>query len=445
MTENTNPSRIKEVQILNENGAPVGGKVKISPDAVDVMVHDASKQSTHHVSLQDFLFAKFDEAEVSVGGVPMVIRKVSQDANGEKVYFTVDPSSHSMWQGWYDHLDMTKKRLAGLYTEDGYSKADFLLGQENDNENDIQAQYTLIDTIDDGVVNNNIKMVIAHYPGIQDHKDGTGEIKYDAKQSFYSVDQDLYIKNEAGQFQNIGQGFYIKNEEDYDVISPIYTLGPVTGLEDAYIPIKECALYTDITMSSLIEQDLYIRGASGYEKMPEDAYVLILSQRKEIPYTAEEKAKELMFSFGEKSFWQALIDSKLDAKDKLIGIYDNNGNCVGHFEATRYNIDALKEVYKTGFNVGTGAAPDENNDIKIITWGQIETDEEAMGLLIDLSKKSIYQHLIELKDFWITLPFEEYETGIGNNYGLNIVNKNDILSLHFADNTLSEETTEEVE
>ena len=166
MAENTNPGRIKEVRILGDDGTPVGDKVKISPDAADVMIHDASEQSTHHVSLQDFLFATFDEAEISIGGTPIVIRRASQDANGEKVYFTVDPSSHSIWQGWYDHLDMTKKRLAGLYTEDGYSAADFLLGQENDNENDVQAQYTLIDTMDDDVINNNINKVnhLAHPP-----------------------------------------------------------------------------------------------------------------------------------------------------------------------------------------------------------------------------------------------------------------------------------------
>jgi hypothetical protein len=47
MAENTNPSRIKEVRILGDDGTPVGEKVKISPDAADVMVHDASDNANH--------------------------------------------------------------------------------------------------------------------------------------------------------------------------------------------------------------------------------------------------------------------------------------------------------------------------------------------------------------------------------------------------------------
>ena len=429
MAENTNPSRIKEVRVLNEAGTVIGDKIKISPDAADVMVHDASELTTNNASLQDFLFAKFGETLLDGSSIP--IRVVSYK-DGEIEYFTVDPSKHSVWQGWYDHLDMTRKRLAGLYTEDGYGKADFLLGQENDNEKDIQAQYTLIDTIDDDVIDNNINKVIAHYQNIQNHQDATGKIKYDAKQSFYLVDRDPYIKNEAGQFQTVSQGLYITNEEeDYVPISTIFTLGPIAGLEGTYVPIKECALYTDMTMSSLIQQELYIYGASGYEKMPEDAYVLILDSKKEIPYTEEEKAQELMFSFGKKSFWQAIIDKELENKDKLIGIYNKDGDCIGHFEATRYNLDALKEVYNGGTPVAIYRGFDEegNEIIQEFTYGKIEEDKDAMDLLVDLSTKSIYQHLIDLKDFWITLPFEAYNKI--NENGLNIANKKDIKQLHF--------------
>lgn len=359
------PNRIKEVQILGDDGAPVGGKVKISPDAKDVMVHDAS-DNANHASLQDFLFKKFDWAQVG----DKTMRIVSTDEEtGEIEYFEIDPTNHSVWQSWFDYQDMTKKRLVGIYTGDGYKNADFLLGQEADE----QAEHTQTDKKTEQEkqeeINNNIESVIYQYPRIQD-----------------------------------------KKTETEDEIEKVYS--------DYHIP----------------DNIQYDNGNIAWENLPE-------TQK----YSQEDKAKELMLAFGEQSFWQALIDRELENKDKLIGIYDSNGNCVGHFEATRYNIDALKKVYEKGFNIGTGAAPDENNDIKTIKWGQIETDEEAMGLLVDLSKKSIYQHLIELKDFWITLPFEEYETGIGNNYGLNIVNKNDILTLHFADNTLSEEATEEVE
>jgi hypothetical protein len=52
-----------------------------------------------------------------------------------------------------------------------------------------------------------------------------------------------------------------------------------------------------------------------------------------------------MLAFGETSFWQALIDYIDEERNRMIGIYDNQGNCVGHFEATRYNLDKLKDVY----------------------------------------------------------------------------------------------------
>lgn len=427
MAENTNPSKIKEVRILNENGELVGDKVKISPDAADVMVHDASEQTTNNASLQDFLFTKFGETLLDGDPIP---KRVVSYKDGEVEYFPVDPSKHSVWQGWYDHLDMTKKRLAGIYTEEGYSQADFLLGQENDNEKDIQAQYTLIDRMNDEVINNNINMVITHYPSIQDHKDDDGKIKYDAKQSLYLIGQDPYIKNTTGQFQTLGQGFYIRNEEEgYDIVFP-YTLGPVAGFQDTYTPIKECVLYTDMTMSSLIEQELYTLGPHDkYEKIPEDAYVSIYHQEKEIPYTAEEKAQELMFSFGKKSFWQAIIDKELENKDKLIGIYNKDGECVGHFEATRYNLDALKQVYQDGVVVAEYKGEDANGApiIQQIKRGAITTDQEAMSLLIDLSSKSLYQHVLELKDFWITLPVEYYDITTSN--GVSIANKKDVNDL----------------
>lgn len=335
MAENTNPSRIKEVRILGDDGAPVGEKVKISPDAADVMVHDASKQNANHASLQDFLFRKFPIKDTNVGQM--------RTNDEEDPYFTVDPTRQSVWQGWYDYQDMTKKRLTGLYKVtqvDGNIKieyvGDFLLGQETD----LQAELTLEDNLTETEIDDNIDKVIELYQ-LANKKDENNEDIPD-----YKVDS---------------------NGED------------------------------------------------------------------EALYTPEDKAKELMFSFGDKSFWQAIINRELENKDKLIGIYNEDGECVGHFEATRYNLEALKEVYKNGVTV----AMDGNNPEQKIEWGVIDSDKAAMDLVVDLSKKSVYQHLIDLKDFWITLPFEVYDNNNINpdteeyELGLNIANKNDIAKLHF--------------
>lgn len=252
--------------------------------------------------------------------------------------------------------------------------------------------------------------------------------------------QDIIQKRLVGLYDKNGDyigDFLLKIEKNDPADTQAqYTLfaAPVDQTSEDYADkIQQIANLFNLT------EDAVLDGAPNYDK---DGKLINLKT-----VSAKEQAEALMISFGNQSFWQTFLEREQLNKDKIFGIYaktDNGVQCIGHFEATRNNINALKEVYKKGFNIGTGAA-DENNNIKTIQWGQIDTDEEAMGLLVDLSKKSIYQHLIELKDFWITLPFEEYETGIGDNYGLNIVNKNDILSLHFADNTLSEEATKEVE
>ena len=331
MAENTNPSRIKEVRILGDDGTPVGDKVKISPDAADVMVHDAS-DNANHASLQDFLFRKFLTKDTNAGQM--------RANNDEDSYFAVDPTQQSVWQAWYDYQDMTKKRLTGLYKVtqvDGNIKVeyvgDFLLGQETD----LQAELT-----------------------------------------------------------NLAQ-----TEIDYNI--------------DKVIELYQLANKKDKDNKDIIDYKVDSNGEDIAE------------------YTPTEKAKELMFSFGDKSFWQAIIDRELENKNKLIGIYNKNGECVGHFEATRYNLETLKEVYKNGVTI----AMDDDNPKHIITWGVIKNDKDAMDLLIDLSKKSVYQHLIDLKDFWITLPFEVYDNNNKDpntgeyELGLNIANKNDIAKLHF--------------
>lgn len=164
-------------------------------------------------------------------------------------------------------------------------------------------------------------------------------------------------------------------------------------------------------------------------------------------YSAEQQAKELMLSFQNQSFWQAMIDKQLEMKDKLIGIYDSDGKRVGYFEATANNLNALKDVYEKGFSVCIN--DDGNQNVTTITWGAIKTDKDAMDLLIDVSKKSVYQQLLELKDFWITLPFESYDAGNDSEnkpiMGLNIVNKNDIATFHLCEMIATQEIKEEIE
>lgn len=164
-------------------------------------------------------------------------------------------------------------------------------------------------------------------------------------------------------------------------------------------------------------------------------------------YTAEQQAKELMLSFQNQSLWQAMIDKQLEMKDKLIGIYDSDGKRVGYFEATVNNLDVLKQVYNEGVLVCIN--DDGNKNVTTITWGEIKTDKDAMDLLIDVSKKSVYQQLLELKDFWITLPFESYDAGNNSEnqpiMGLNIVNKNDIATFHLCEIKATSEIKEEIE
>lgn len=115
--------------------------------------------------------------------------------------------------------------------------------------------------------------------------------------------------------------------------------------------------------------------------------------------SAEAQAAEFMASFGNSSFWQQIIDREIDNKNRLLGLYDADGNVVGYFEPTAQNIEAIKSAYN------------------------LETNKEAYDLVIDLGKKSLYQHLVELNNFWQDLPFEEYNK---DESGVNIATKYDI-------------------
>ena len=67
--------------------------------------------------------------------------------------------------------------------------------------------------------------------------------------------------------------------------------------------------------------------------------------------------------------------------------------------ATQENIEKIVEEY--GFQ-----------DYTVTIGGETTTvtkEAQAEKLLADFSKKSIYQHLIDLESFWVELPIENYE------------------------------------
>lgn len=144
------------------------------------------------------------------------------------------------------------------------------------------------------------------------------------------------------------------------------------------------------------------------------------------PVSAEDQAKELMASLGDSSFWQRLIERERADKDRLIGIYDEKGDLKGHFEPTTENLDAIVDLYNKGilcYENNITAADGKQSNQKVYK-GMVTSLEDAYDLVIDLKKKSIYQHLIELKDFWIVLPFECYDNV--EEAGHSIANKYDI-------------------
>ena len=149
--------------------------------------------------------------------------------------------------------------------------------------------------------------------------------------------------------------------------------------------------------------------------IPSDSSVLV---------TAEEQAEQMLLNFGSGSLWQRVLDEQKQRKDELWGIY-KDGELVGHFEDTRENIDALKDVYGDDETVveitGEGGITQE------VYAKRITTDDEALALLVDLQEKSIYQHLIDLKDFWISLPVEYYLRT--SEEGVSVANKYDIEQL----------------
>lgn len=206
-----------------------------------------------------------------------------------------------------------------------------------------------------------------------------------------------------------------------------------------FLLAQETDTQADYTLMSTVDADENIEQVCSVFNLSDDKKLVlgynaqgqpIIAQK--IDYTSTEQAEELMMAFGEKSFWQAYMERELDKKQKLIGVYkkqaDGSSSCIGYFEATESGVKAIRQVYDTGFTV---ALHSENGEVTQVIRRGTNSDAEALAMAIDLESKSVYQHLIELKDFWITLPFEVYNNL--QDAGVNIANKYDITDLHFAD------------
>lgn len=415
MAENTNPSRIKEVLILGEDGTPVGDKVKISPDAADVMVHDATGSSVNHASLQDFLFAKFTDIFSDAN-----MRKLETDDDGNPIYHQIDPSQGSLWQTWIDYQKIMKRRLVGLYDNEGY-KGDFINDREiPDTPVSLLDKQLAMWSLTEGDKTDpdvNIAAIIDIYnladkQLIDDNGELTGE----------TITKETQAELLAFAFgsESLWQQLLAKHIELKNTIIGLYnTEGALVGdFEPTAINRDKLQVQYDLS------DDIEMKWSSDGKTVIEGENI-----------TANQQARAMMID-SEASIWQSMLSYFQKQKETILGIYDQNGNKVGYFEPTRKNLDALKAVYNQGFEISRELDAD-GNITQTIIWGSVNTDEEAMALVVDTSNKSVYQQLIELKDFWITLPFENYEAGSDGDgkpiFGLNIANKNDITQLHFVD------------
>jgi hypothetical protein len=177
-------------------------------------------------------------------------------------------------------------------------------------------------------------------------------------QSWYDY-QDMNKKRLVGLYKKTAAGTYVYQTADF-------LLGQETDIQAQYtletaepnVPSNIAALITHYGLEDKDTGVDYIIPVGVKEIYKEDGDIKDITWDNETNpkegiigtqsidrYTPEEKAKERMLAFGETSFWQALIDYIDEERNRMIGIYDDQGNCVGHFEATRYNLDQLKKVY----------------------------------------------------------------------------------------------------
>jgi hypothetical protein len=108
--------------------------VFLAPDASEVYVLP-NMGTGARASLQDFLFTKYKLKEVTVDENGVIVNPDSEKAIGTRIirvieegdeYYEIDPSKTSVWQQWNDYQELLKKRLVGLYDDNGDYQGDFI-------------------------------------------------------------------------------------------------------------------------------------------------------------------------------------------------------------------------------------------------------------------------------------------------------------------------------
>lgn len=247
-----------------------------------------------------------------------------------------------------------------------------------------------------------------------------------AGDDYFSIDPSkISILQSWSDYQNLNKkrlvGLYDKDENN----NIVYIADFLSGIEN---------LDPTLAQFETTDTEANIDAVIGLYDLKEYTPVTIKDEEigEGTPVSAEDQAKELMASLGDSSFWQRLIERERADKDRLIGIYDEEGVLKGHFEPTKENLDAIVNLYNKGilcYENNITAADGTQSNQKVYK-GTVTSLEDAYDLVIDLKKKSIYQHLIELKDFWIVLPFECYDNV--EEAGHSIANKYDIDGLSWA-------------
>ena len=257
--------------------------------------------------------------------------------------------------------------------------------------------------------------------------EGTGQ--YATLQDFLFAK--FYDTEIAGQAKRVRAGKLIEVEEGDDIVAPDHYHVNVnaTSIWQAWND------YQEILKKRLVgvydEQDGY---QGDYIQSAETDVIAFIIERyglkdDYIPsnsatlISAEEQATQMLLNFNNMSIWQRTLDTCKRRKDALWGLY-KDGELVGHFKDSRENIEALKDVYKQGVLIkvaGQGGVTTE------VYGNSVSTDEEALNLLINLQEKSLFQYIVDLKNFWRTLAIEKYEKD--SDTGSNIANKYDIEQL----------------
>lgn len=409
--------KIKQVNIIGSDGKSKASNVNLAPDANQVTVLPTDGSASKAI-LQDFLFKKFGAVETRTAKKPVIDSegKPVLDENGKQVfedyeflirgsdgYYKVNPQSLSVWQQWNDYQEILKKRLVGLYDDNGNYQGDFI----KDLENDLQAQLTLEEGSNTDIAKN-IQAIIAKYNLKDDYalkEDGT---KDDTK-PITAIDQAIALALIFGN-ESMWQRIINSNQELIDKIFGF------EGTDSEGNEVKAKFEATENNRDAI--QSVYQFKAKHRLNFDFDGNPV---EGAEI--TTNEQLRDLI---ADKSIWQSIIENDQKKKDALWGIYNTEGKLIGHFEATWENLQAIQEFYsgKT-FEIVTGYNADGT---PITETRSINNPREAYELLVDLDKKSIYQHLVDLRDFWIYLPIEYYGQ---DSPGNSIVTQSEINAINY--------------